>query len=255
MVDAIVAALRTGLGDATIRGIYFKGSAQRQWNTLLDYVPELSDVDIHLWLHDDGSEEMIAPDLDTSLKIQADFECTYKESIAVPVHMPRPQITLLNKLKQEIEYVPPPPQVVELLYGDPLPQDDDVSPDEIRRIDAENLRTSYEAIIAMPMQVLDRPGRYSWTSLRNLSWRVSPTGPRVLDLLGMHPDQSWTMNRTGVDRALREHGQRKLADKLTDYYLSAWDYFLSNYRDTDAVRRAILSGAEAVAIANAFVAK
>ena len=101
----------------------------------------------------------------------------------------------------------------------------------------------------MPMQVMDRPGRYSWTSLRNLSWRVSPTGPRVLDLLGMHPDQAWSLNRTGVDAALRERGQGALADKLAEYYLSAWDYFLSDYQDTDAARRTIRAGAAAITLA------
>ncbi len=127
-------------------------------------------------------------------------------------------------------------------------------PAEIRRIDAENLLATAEAVAEMPMQVVDRPGRYNWTSLRNLSWRVSPTGPRVLDLLGMDPDQAWSMNRTGVDSALRERGQDPLADRLAEYYLSAWDYFLSGYRDTDAARRTIRAGAAAVTIAGEVAA-
>lgn len=31
-----------------IVGIYFKGSASKKWDSHIDYVPELSDVDIHI---------------------------------------------------------------------------------------------------------------------------------------------------------------------------------------------------------------
>ena len=236
MVDAILAALLVELGESAIRGVYFKGSGHREWESLLDYVPELSDVDIHLWLHEDGASGPPALDLDTALRVQAALERGYREAVPAPLHMPRPQIILLNTMKQYDDYVPPPAGSVDVLFGEDMPRDNPKSDAEIRRTDAAMLQVTYDAVSEMPMQVMDRPGRYNWTSLRNLSWRVSPTGARVLDLLGMDPDQTWRMTRTAVVRALREHGQDPLADAIIEYYLTAWDYFLSAYQDTDAAR-------------------
>lgn len=248
MVEAIRAALLDELGERSIRGMYFKGSAQRPWESLLDYVPELSDVDVHVWLHrEDAATDAIS--LDAALRVQAAIERAYAERVPEPLHFPRPQIILLNALKREPRYVPPAAGMVEVLVGEALPDGEGASPDEILRMDAANLMDTAEAVAQLPMQVIDRPGRYSWTSLRNLSWRVSPAGPRVLDLLGMDPDEAWSINRTNVDAALRERGQSPLADKLAEYYLSAWDYFLSDYQDTDAARRTIRAGASAITLA------
>ena len=157
--------------------------------------------------------------LDSALRVQAAIERAYAESVPEPLHFPRPQIRFLHQLKRDLAYVPPAAGTVEIVYGEAMPAGDRVAAGEIRRIDAENLLATAEAVAEMPMQVVDRPGRYNWTSLRNLSWRVSPTGPRVLDLLGMDPDQAWSMNRTGVDSALRERGQDPFADRLAEYYL------------------------------------
>ena len=38
---------------------------------------------------------------------------------------------------------------------------------------------------------------------------------------------------------MRDRGFDRLADDYTDYYLSAWDYFLSGFKDTDAGRSAV----------------
>ena len=50
MTDAHVEALTVRIPPDEIAGIYLKGSAHKPWDTPLDYVPEISDVDIHLWL-------------------------------------------------------------------------------------------------------------------------------------------------------------------------------------------------------------
>ena len=100
-------------------GIYAKGSATRAWDTVIDYVPEISDVDIHVWLVDEPSAQPVLQDLDVALAIQADLERRYKEAIHVPLHVPRPQIMLLKTLAEDPAYVPLPPHVVETLYGEP----------------------------------------------------------------------------------------------------------------------------------------
>ena len=41
--------------EGEIRAIYLKGSAVKAWESPLDYVPEISDVDMHVWFRDDPS--------------------------------------------------------------------------------------------------------------------------------------------------------------------------------------------------------
>ena len=254
MVQAILHVLLCEIGEDSLRGVYFKGSGQRKWDTLLDYVPELSDVDIHVWFDDGKWAETGGIDLETSLRIQAGIQNAYHEAIADPIHLPRPQIIPLNQLKQDIEYVPPPPGGVQVIFGENMDADVRLSPAEIRRIDADRLAVDGAAIASLPLKAIDRPGRYIWTALAYLSWRVSPTGARVLDLLGMDPDETWRMNRTAVISALRARDQDLLADRLSEYYIRAWDYFLSGYRDDEAARHMIRSGANAISIACEVVA-
>jgi hypothetical protein len=70
----------------------------------------------------------------------------------------------------------------------------------------------------------------------------------------MDPDETWSMNRTAVISALRARDQDLLADRLSEYYIRAWDYFLSGYRDDEAARHVIRSGANAISIACEVVA-
>ncbi len=48
MAEAFAEALLAHVPSEHVAGIYWKGSAQKEWTTPIDYVPELSDVDIHV---------------------------------------------------------------------------------------------------------------------------------------------------------------------------------------------------------------
>ena len=141
---------------------------------------------------------------------------------------------LLNTLAEDPAYVPSPPHVVETLYGEPYSMHGWKSPAEILQIDAERLQANNAAMADFPLHILDKPGKYVWNAMRSLAWRVSPTGPRVLDLLGIDPDKSWSMNRSGVVLALRDLGQERLAEKWVEYYLAAWDCYLAGFQDSGA---------------------
>ena len=54
MLDSFVEALLEIIPKKDIAGIYFKGSAIKEWASPLDYVPEISDIDIHLLFSDDS---------------------------------------------------------------------------------------------------------------------------------------------------------------------------------------------------------
>ena len=79
-----------------IRGLYLKGSSVKAWESPLDYVPEVSDVDIHVWFRDDNSWRRHLDTVPQALEIQAGVEACFKDRIARPIHHPRLQLIVLN---------------------------------------------------------------------------------------------------------------------------------------------------------------
>lgn len=71
LVEAITGALVDWFGDGML-GMWCKGSAAKPWDSAIDYVPELSDVDIHD--RADAVTAALLADLDTALGIHADIE-------------------------------------------------------------------------------------------------------------------------------------------------------------------------------------
>ena len=90
-----------------------------------------------------------------------------------------------------------------------------------------------------PYRVFDRPDKYLAELLRDLSYRVSPIGPIVLQLAGIDPMTAWSMNRTRVTRALEDIGEGSLAGAYVGYFLARWRWFLSRDDDLDALRDAV----------------
>ncbi len=91
--NAIVASINHGLRD-----IFFKGSALKPWDSLVDYVPELSDIDLHVWLEDDVQ---ISWTLEEALNVQARAENEFFAAHPQAIHVPRVQVNILNDLLSE----------------------------------------------------------------------------------------------------------------------------------------------------------
>ncbi len=104
MLAAFVEALFEAIPEAEIDGIYAKGSAFREWDSPLDYVPELSDVDIHVLFKDAAAVKRHLGTLQQALSIQASVEALYFARVPVPVHVPRPQLMIANHLLTEKDY-------------------------------------------------------------------------------------------------------------------------------------------------------
>jgi hypothetical protein len=221
MVAAYVDALRGSVPDAEIAGIYFKGSAQKEWNSPLDYVPELSDVDVHVLLADDEAAEEYLGTPEQALELQAAAEAAYFAKVPEPTHVPRPQLIVLNSVIEEPDFVPTPAEAITVLHGGDYPAGAPLSHEKLKDIDARRL---------------------AGEALRGMVWRVSPAAPRVLYLLGVPFAEAWTANRTRLVALLEEAGERGLAARYSQFYLSGWDYFLSAYGDHGAGRRALLAG-------------
>ena len=231
--------------EGEIRAIYLKGSVVKRWESALDYVPEVSDVDMHIWFRDDAAWPGYLGTVSQALEVQAGVEARFAARVPRPLHEPRPQLIVMNKMMAEHEgFLHSPRSTVRVLYGEEYPEADYSDSAGIRRHDAAQLVGEAEWVDRMPLHLVDKPGRYLREALRQLVWRVSPAGPRVLHVSGLDAEQAWSMNRTRATLALRNLGLTSLADSYAAFYLSSWDYFLSGFTDSEAGRSAILAAAQ-----------
>ena len=234
--------------ESEIRGIYLKGSACKPWDSPLDYVPEISDVDVHVWFHDDLSWSKHLGTVSKALELQRGIEVRYSTRFPSPLHEPRPQLIVMNKMMAELEhFVHSPQSTVSVLFGEHVPASNYSNVDAIRRYDAASLVEQDKWVDSMPLHLVDKPGRYVREGVRQLTFRVSPVCSRVLHISGVDTETSWSVNRTTGSSMLRDRGLVELADAYVTYYMSAWRFFLSGFADTDAGRSAIEAGGQVLA--------
>jgi hypothetical protein len=242
MVESVRDALLGALPNDQIAGLYFKGSAQKTWNTPLDYVPELSDADIHIWFTETAEESTHRIGIPLGQRIQADIERRFFEKHRHSLHVPRPHFVVLNDLMKQKNYVSSPTTAVDKLYGLPYPESDFSDIHRLRMIDYENMMCEVGYLDRLPMKIIDRPGHYLWEALASIAWHISPVGPRVLTLAGTDPQTAWSMNRTQIVRALETVGEAEFADVYATYYFAAWQFFFSGRSYSVAAQEAVIAG-------------
>lgn len=246
MVDACIEALLAAVPQDAIEGVYLKGSARKRWDSPLDYVPELSDVDIHVLFAREAA--VIAPweAIDVALDIGQRTEASFRNRLSSPLHLPRIQLQSLNRLEQLPDYVPPPEETTRTVWGRShhREQPGDATTRQLAR---SQLLAQEQYLTGLGAEAVDKCGRYLWSALRTMTWRVAPSGPRILTVIGVPFLDAWTTNRTATVRRLCSEGQGELAGCYAAFYIHAWDYFLSGYTDGDAARAAIRAGAEVLA--------
>ena len=250
MVASLVEAILGHVPATELAGIYLKGSAHKQWDSPVDYVPEISDVDVHILFRDEGSIAHRLGTPEAAMAVQRQIEEGYASRIKRPIHTPRPQLVVLNLFLQDPDYSPSPAGMVETLWGEPYPS---ATYDEHKEQAVARKRLLADAAIleTLPLRLIDKPGQYLLAVIRDLTWRTGPSGPRMLLLFGMPAAQVWSLNRTGVIQALERSGAHDFARAYRDYYLSAWACFLSGYADSAAARSAVSAGIDALQIAAA----
>lgn len=241
MARAYVNALLSQLSRDSIVGIYAKGSAYRRWDSVIDYVPELSDVDIHVRVRDDDGQttlRTLGPALDVAERALKTFSALHPSA----THQPRPQLIPVSEIEGLSGFRPAPAGTVHTLFGEPDPGADreqyaGVAPEDRARfvLDADFVARE------LPLKVIDRPGARAWSTVSRLTFRVGSTGPRLLTQLGMDPYDAWSLNRTSVVDALCTLEHSDLAEAYADFYLAGWDGYRSGFRDSDAARRALLA--------------
>ncbi|KIQ54974.1 hypothetical protein [Meiothermus taiwanensis] len=245
MLEAVLEALLGQLGEEAFVGIYAKGSALKPWDGPLDYVPELSDIDVQLVLRDPE----LLNDIELALGIQAEMERRFFQRVPQPLHLPRPQIMVINPYLSDPRFSPSPAAVVQQLFGKPYTEVHPLTNREaVREADRWGLleHAKPEDLKAFPLNFIDMPGKYLFHCLRQLTWRVGPTASRVLSLLGRSFEEAWGHNRTHLVGQLEAAGQEQLAADYAGFYLCAWDFFRSGYTDSDSARQAIVHGVRAL---------
>ena len=248
LAECVRDQLLATIPETEVRGIYLKGSAVKPWDSPLDYVPEISDVDVHLWFRDDLAWPQYLGTVVKALEFQRGVELRFAARMPSELHQPRPQLIVMNKMIAELEhFVHSPQSTVSVLFGEESPVPDYSDADGIRRYDATTLVEQGKWVDRMPLHLMDKPGRYVREGLRQLTFRVSPVCSRVLHISGVGTDMSWSVNRTKGTAMLMDRGNVGLADIYSAYYFSAWEFFLSGYTDTEAGRSAILAGSRVLA--------
>ncbi len=242
MLGAFMEVLLKEIVASEIEMIYFKGSAQKNWDSPIDYVPELSDIDIHILFSNDSSTFVYFGTINKALDIQSKIEKIYLSKVKNPFHIPRPQLMVLNHLLKEKDFILTPKRAIKLLYGKVYSDPDYSDDDGIKNIDRNRILSEEKFLLGFPLKVIDKPAKYLWMSLKDLVWHVSPVGPRILHILGVKTEEAWSINRSQIVVLLKEMGENKLADDYSEFYLNGWKYFLSNYKDTKAGRMSIISG-------------
>ncbi len=227
------------LGDR-LSYAYAKGSCIKKWDNPIDYVPILSDVDVHVNLTDGVK---LFPETTESFKKALEMNKLYEQMFLAErpdhLHLPRMQIMTINALIQStsIEYVPPRLEDVYVMNG--KPSQAEIPPVErIREIDAAKMEEQEEFIHSLPNRIFDRTGLDFWGLIRcgGLGWRVSPSPVRLITQRYPDPIEAWNWNRTQTCKVLEDMGYRNIANSYTSFYEHGWDLFLSDFKNSNSFR-------------------
>jgi hypothetical protein len=68
----------------------------------------------------------------------------------------------------------------------------------------------------------------------------------MLNVMGRDTHTAWHANRSTLVRMLAADGQVACARDYAGYYLNAWRFFLSGYKDADAARESAACGVRVI---------
>ncbi|MBN1683313.1 hypothetical protein JW865_07155 [Candidatus Bathyarchaeota archaeon] len=238
-----------------IEYVYVKGSATKKWETPIDYVPTLSDVDIHYKLKKDKTLFTSNNKFNEAIKINEKYEEFYINSNPNYLHIPRPQLLELNSQLLNPDFVITPKILKEDCIVGEADFSENKTAEEIRIIDLKYLLNLKELLNNLPNSIMDRSGIDYINIIRRLSYEVSPTPVRLLSQLETDPYEVWNLNRTRILERLRKHGHEDLAKSYKGYYLTGWQVFQSDFKDTSLMRSLLINGYEVLSKSLIFAEK
>lgn len=237
---------------------YAKGSGVKKWDSLIDYVPILSDLDIHVMYKEYPvifNNKDLFSNIDQASNIVKEYENRFRSLNKNPLHLPRMQITILNKYLNDEEF-----NIIKIKANNKLLIDNsdhyvneysndntkfDLS--KIRNIDRKRLVENKEFFNSLPEKLFDRTELDLWNITRRMNWRVSPTPIRLLTQLEhIDPMDAWTWNRTKICKILRKNNYNGIADTYEAYYKICWKLFLSKFKKTEYYHDLLKMGAKTI---------
>jgi hypothetical protein len=239
-VDAAIEVWKSLINNRlsdTIAYSYVKGSAIKKWDSDIDYVPIISDIDIHIGTIE--NKPLIPKHREGfrySLKTTELYEKYFRELRPDYFHIPRLQIVLVNE--QQRFMLPEKTDHIKLLSGEIMFREEE-SVIECRKRDLELLEEIGVLLDRLPVRVIDRIGLEYYRVLRELCWVVSPTPVRVLSQFS-DSKLVWRLNRTNVVNGLQDLGLEDLAMVYRSYYLKGWEAFKTSFRDNKVMRELLL---------------
>ena len=226
-----------------LESIYSKGSASKPWDSHIDYVPIISDVDIHITLNDNkplfGN---YSEDFNKAVEVSQRCEEEFIKRRPDHFHIPRMQVIDTHALKEGGKYTPPRPQDIKVLFGEPALPKRLPSPETIRKGDMERIIEEREYIFESARRIFDRTGLDFWAVIRVMTWKVSPSPVRLLTQNHPNPLDVWSWNRTKIHSALKHEWFEKLARQYHGFYDTGWRLFLSGFKDLEAFRETAVNG-------------
>ncbi len=233
----------TEVFSGQIEVIYAKGSAIKPWESAIDYVPIMSDVDIHVQFVNTNSKDPIRSlPLEKALGLSEKYETLFSRRRPDPIHLPRTQIVSLNRLVHDPSFIFPRVEDIVLLYGWYDPHEE-VPADSIRKIDKEKVLSDILYLEMVTESVFDRTGLDFWSMLRRINWRISPAPVRLLtQILSISPYEIWNWSRTKIVRELINQDFPLLAQSYQDYYISGWKLFVSDFLESHYYRELFSHG-------------
>jgi len=224
----------------SVLGIYGKGSAFKRWASPVDYVPELSDVDLHVRFASQDAAEQTLGTVDSALDVAGEAAALFAARFPDAVHTPRPQLILLHEMERQPGYLPAPHETVRPLHGADYPRT--TADDYARERDGDARRFLADAAFLddeAPGQLMDRPGRFAWQVVSRLMWRMGPAGARLLTWLGHEPRAAWSLHRTAIVRELERRTGQGIATAYVDFYRAGWQGFRTGFQDGDSAIQAV----------------
>jgi hypothetical protein len=241
MLETVKEVLLKSFGKSIV-GIYFKGSANKKWDSLIDYVPELSDIDIHVMFKNQKIYDSFCLDINKVLKLTEQLESLYFKKNKYPSHLPPLQLLSLNKIHSEEDYVPPVQSTVATIYGKEYslyynPKKHII---DIKKRSRKQILEHESVLRTIRTKGCYRYGNYLYKYLNELSWRLSSAGPNFLCLNNFTYENAWSLNRTYIVKNLKKLKYMNLAKSYHDYYYYAHRYFIT--KDSTDLRKAVKNG-------------
>ena len=217
------------------------------WETDIDYVPRISDVDIHIKLLHSRKKILTKENpLNQSLFLSKFYETNFNqyclEKNYEPVHLPRVQIVQLDFHGRKGFVVPPREQDIFWIQGKgTFAAEMDLN--LVIIIEKRIFLNELLFILYITETLFELSQLDYYTLLYKLNSRISPTPIRLLSqVLNDNPHDLWALNKTSVKRKLLESGYHELATHYENYYLNGWKLFEKNFISTDLYLEMIQDG-------------